>query len=130
MCSMKNTIIALIILFYVVATYNTSYGDSFIDATNASSHLGEVTTVCGKVAQVSHIDKGVILNLTYPYPNQDFSFIIWNSDLPKFSSQYGNLDMLLHRELCGRGEIKLYKRQYEIILYEPSTLKIIKFTEE
>jgi len=86
---------------------------------------GKTITVCSKVADtyVSTSEKKITyLNFEYGYPNQTFSGVIFESDLPKFS--YVPSEFLLGKKVCVTGKVKIYKGRPEIIINSEEQLKI------
>ena len=61
-----------------------------LTARQAKDHVGEVRTVCGKVASTHYASgsKGqpTFLNLDEPYPKEIFTILIWGSDRVKFGT--------------------------------------------
>jgi hypothetical protein len=59
-----------------------------LTAGEAKNHVGEKTTVCGKVVG-THFASGskgqpTLLSFDEPYPKEIFTILIWGSDRPKF----------------------------------------------
>jgi hypothetical protein len=94
-----------------------------ITAAEASSHVGETATVCGKVTGVHYAagSKGrpTFINFDKPYPSQDFTVMIWDEDRP----QFGALEKDTGRELCAHGAITMYRGKPEMILKDPGALQ-------
>jgi hypothetical protein len=94
-----------------------------LTAREAKDHVGEVRTVCGKVASTHYAtgSKGqpTFLDLDEPYPKEIFTILIWGSDRAKFGTpqwKYRN------SQVCVNGKIELYRGIPEIIATEPSQL--------
>jgi hypothetical protein len=94
-----------------------------IAATDASTHVGETVNVCGKVSGVHHATsskgKPTFINFERPYPNQDFTVMIWEEDLPGF----GDLEKEVGRLLCAHGPITMYRGKPEMVLHSPEALQ-------
>jgi hypothetical protein len=94
-----------------------------ITAAEANSHVGETTTVCGKVTGVhtaaASRGKPTFINFDKPYPSQDFTVMIWDDDRPSF----GNLDRYTGRQICAHGVITEYRGKPEMILHSPEALQ-------
>jgi hypothetical protein len=95
-----------------------------LPASEAGTHVGETAEVCGYVASIhkGKGDKPTFLNLGKPYPNQEFSLVIWNGHTPLF----GNIEEVskyLGKQVCAFGIIKRYRGMPEMILNVPSELK-------
>ena len=89
-----------------------------ISASDASKHLGEQGTVCGRLAQThtASASPGVptFIDFERPYPNQPFSAVIWHPDRPSV----GALPRV--GVLCVTGTITDYHGRPEIVLHSRS----------
>jgi hypothetical protein len=89
-----------------------------------AKHIGERATVCGRVASARYVvgAKGgpTLLNLDEPYPRQIFTLVIWEDDRPKF----GEPEKLKDQSVCAMGMIKEFKGKPEIVLRDPTQLKV------
>jgi len=78
---MKKT---LLLVLFLCAGWTLRADD--VPATEAQTHVGENTTVCGKVTGVHYAantaGKPTFINFDKPYPNQDFTVMIWDDDRP------------------------------------------------
>ena len=76
---------------FLVFALNTAAQTSKITAREAKDHIGEVQTVCGKVASTHFASKSkgepTFLNLDEPYPKEVFTILIWGSDRAKFGAR-------------------------------------------
>lgn len=85
--------------------------------------MGETAEVCGLVTGVHQSMRGkgkpTFINLDKPYPNQDFTLMIWADRKEAF----GDLSRLSGKQVCAFGIIKRYRGTLEIILNVPSDLK-------
>lgn len=95
-----------------------------IPAAEAGQHIGEHATVCGVVASSRYLSssrsKPTFLNLGKPYPNEDFTVVIWPDDRPKFGHPE---ETYLHKNICVSGEITPYKGKAQIIARNPSQIR-------
>lgn len=94
-----------------------------ITAREAKDHIGEVQTVCGKVAS-THFAPGskgqpTFLNLDEPYPKEVFTILIWGSDRPKFGAPETKYQ---DANVCVTGKITSYRGKPEVIATEPSQI--------
>jgi len=68
--------------------FELAQNDHQIPASQTGQHVGEMATVCGYVASSRYLStsrsKPTFLNLDKPYPNQDFTVVIWSEDREKF----------------------------------------------
>lgn len=128
-------IAAFAILLVVLASGCTSTGKAVsqpasepsvtgvIDACDAGSYNGKSVTMQGYVAAVSRSAKSntVFMNFGEAYPNNCFTAVIFSSDLDKFPnfSSYDGKNVLL------TGRVQLYQGKPEIILKEPSQIRVV-----
>ena len=98
-----------------------------ITARQGKDHIGEVQTICGKVASARYAPRSkgqpTFLNLDEPYPSQIFTILIWGDDRSKFGSpetQYRDADV------CVTGKITSYRGTLEIVATEPSQVTVGK----
>lgn len=94
-----------------------------VPATEAQTHVGETTTVCGKVTGVHYAGtsrgKPTFINFDKPYPNQDFTVMIWDDERAGF----GNLEKYTGRQVCAHGVITEYRGKPEMVLHNPDALQ-------
>lgn len=97
-----------------------------ITSAQASGHVGERTTVCGKVVGANYASgsKGspTFLNFDKPYPNHPFVVVIWGSDRSNFPSSPEK--HYLNKRLCATGLIETYKGKPQIIAREGHELSL------
>jgi len=78
----KNILLTLTLLT------SLAFGSS-LTSSQASSHIGEYATVCGKVVRGYHAllrdGEPTFLNLGREYPNQQFTIVIWGDDRDQFN---------------------------------------------
>ncbi len=87
----------------------------------AASHVGEVASVEGTVAEVFQSNRGnVFLDFGARYPNQEFSAVIFRHDARKFA----NLRGLGGKRVRITGRITTYRGRPEIILNAPAQLQL------
>jgi hypothetical protein len=94
-----------------------------IAAAEANNHVGETTTVCGKVSGIHTAagskGKPTFINFDKPYPSQDFTVMIWDDERAAF----GNLEKYAGRQVCVYGAITMYRGKPEMILRDPETTR-------
>ncbi|HYM94726.1 MAG TPA: hypothetical protein VET23_11345 [Chitinophagaceae bacterium] len=118
---MKKLFIAVFfsVLFFVARSQDITPED-------AKNYVGKTVTVCGKVKSTyqpnSVNSHPTFIDFGNKYPNAIFTAVIWESDLSKFS--YKPKRKLKHKKICVTGVIKLYKEKPEIIVSNPSQIKI------
>ena len=94
-----------------------------VPASEAQAHTGENTTVCGKVTGVHQATasrgKPTFINFDKPYPNQDFTVMIWDDERAGF----GSLEKYTGRQICAHGVITEYRGKPEMVLHSPDALQ-------
>ena len=91
-----------------------------IPDSQAASHVGQTFTVQGSVSGVHVSAKGtVFLNFGAPYPNQDFTAVIFSYAAPAF----GNVNRFEGKHLAVTGPISMWKGKPEVILRAPAQLR-------
>jgi len=99
-----------------------------ITAAEATNYVGEVKTVCGFVASTKYAKnskgKPTFLNIDKPYPNQIFTILIWDDDRSKFPGEPEKY--YSGKTICVTGQIIVYRGIPEIILRDPSQIRIVK----
>ena len=85
---------------------NTRTSDQ-ISVYEAGSYIGENTTVCGEVNQISQTSKATYMNFGGEYPKHKFSAVMWsNTTMP--ASEGSNI--------CITGLIESYKGMPQIVI--------------
>ena len=124
LASMKSprSLITACFLFSLLA-FSTAAQINKITAAEAKDHVGEVRTVCGKVASTHYASgsKGqpTFLNLDEPYPKEDFTILIWGSDRAKFGAPETKYK---DARVCVTGKITSFRGKPEVIATEPSQI--------
>jgi hypothetical protein len=115
----------LLIPFCLVAlsAWTTSVQADPLAPADAASHVGEVATVCGFVASAKYAPQAIgaptFLDFGKAYPNAVFTALILGDDRTKFGAPETTLG---GKEVCVRGEIRLYRGRPQLILTEPEQL--------
>jgi len=104
-----------------------------ISAQEAKAYVGEIKIVQGEVADADFASgssgKPTFLNLCCPYPEPcRFTALIWGEDRQEFIDCLDGPpeQVLLNREVCVEGLIKIYEGIPEIILTQCDQLTIIQ----
>ena len=89
-----------------------------ISASDASRHVGEQGTVCGRIAEVK-ITTNVrgtptFIDFEKPYPNEMFTAVIWERD----KASVGSVPRV--GVLCVKGTITEYRGRPQIVLHRRS----------
>ncbi len=89
-----------------------------VAAHDAAAHAGEFVEVCGVVADANHARRThgspTYLNFDKPYPDHDFTAIIWGRDRKVFSFDPETLQGVT---ACVRGKVEMYRGKAQIILF-------------
>jgi hypothetical protein len=95
-----------------------------ISAADAIHFVGQVATVCGRVASTKYASDAngqpTFLNLDKPFPNHVFSAVIWGKDRSVFP--YAP-ESLAGRRICVSGTVQLYREKAEIVVSAPDQVK-------
>jgi len=96
-----------------------------IPASAAKDHMNETGTVCGKVVGTRYLDQSpskiTFLNFDKPYPETPFTAIISGADRAKFGEPE---KAYLNKDLCVTGKIVEYNGKPEIVLTDPSQVRV------
>jgi len=80
---------------------------------DAADHIGETTTVCGKVAGANWVfaEPGhpTWLNFGKAYPNQNFNALIWGEQRRAWPLAGKPEVVYLNKTICVTGMIQMYK---------------------
>ena len=114
---MKKAILATLLVITAIGA--TAYADgrsAHLSARQASSHIGEYATVCGKVVSTKHADRSngepTFLNLDRPYPNHIFTIVIWGEDRAAFGKPERTYS---GKRACVKGLISQYRGRAQIV---------------
>ena len=99
--------------------------EDIVRAHQAIEHAGEYAMVCGVVASARYNrdSKGAptYLNFDKPYPDQDFSAIIFGKNRKNFSPEP---ETLTGYKACVYGKVKVYKGKAQIELVKADQLSV------
>lgn len=116
----------LLIMALLVGLVSLAYAQDTISPEDAAKFIGQQKTVCGKVASTHFAAKSkgqpTFVNLDKAYPNQIFTVLIWGSDRGKFEKPPETL--YSGKEICVTGMIQSYQGRPEIVVKEPSQIKL------
>lgn len=104
----------------------TAHSEPTIDSSKAAFYVGKEAMVCGTVFEVKPFSRGTYINMGARYPNQHISFLVWDSELPKFNQRFGGLAVFKGARACGRGLIESYKNTLQIKVSNPQFLRLLK----
>lgn len=114
---MKKFILATLLVIAAIGA--TAYADgrsAHLSTRQASSHIGENATVCGKVVSTKYADRSngepTFLNLDRPYPNHIFTIVIWGEDRAAFGKPERTYS---GKRACVKGLISQYRGRAQIV---------------
>ncbi|MGD0709944.1 MAG: hypothetical protein ABR968_02060 [Bacteroidales bacterium] len=113
----------IIFLLFVLSFSYRGIAQLKIRPDDAKYHIGEKIIVVGKVEQINHSAKATFLNMGGKYPDNTFVGVIFNSDKGSFK----DIDSNTGKEVELSGIIKKYKGKLEIILNDPTQIKVLRF---
>lgn len=92
----------------------------------AASHIGDSVTICGKIFGGKFLDAAknqpTFLNVGAAYPKQLLTIVIWGNTRKLFS--YKPEEALNNKTVCVTGRIETFKDKPQIVVTNPSQLKI------
>ena len=89
-----------------------------LSTTEASRHVGEKTTLCGRIVQIRETDKVTYLNFDKAYPNSTVTAVIWN----EYAKNFSGVNQKINRTVCIEGEISSYRGKPQITLRDRAQL--------
>lgn len=122
--NMKNASLVAGVLTYLSIV--TAHAEPAIDSSKAPFYVGQEAMVCGTVYEVKPFSKGTYINMGARYPNQHISFLVWDSDQPKFNARFGGLSVFQGAQACARGLIENHKNTLQIKVSNPQFLRLMK----
>jgi hypothetical protein len=91
----------------------------------ALKHVGERARICGHVSSAKYAQSvrgaPTFLNFGRPYPNQDFTAVVWGTARPRFSSPP---ETLKGQEICVSGIVSTYKDKAQIEVSDPGQIQL------
>jgi DNA/RNA endonuclease YhcR with UshA esterase domain len=122
---MHKRIAAFSILALVLLATSLAHAQKTLTAAEPKDHVGERTTVCGKVVSTRWAESSrggpTFLNLDQPYPNQVFTLVIWGNDRSKFDNPETTYR---GKHICVTGKISPFKGVPEVVANEPAQIKV------
>lgn len=92
-------------------------------AHQAAEHIGEVAQVCGVIAGSRYAQnvrgRPTYLNFDEPYPDNDFTVIVWGRNRNNFPSPP---ELLLDHKACVTGRIESYQGKPQIEAQRPEQI--------
>lgn len=106
--------VSKLLALFLFAVFIASIDPQSISTADATSHIGQEATVCGKVAseRTATSSKGAptFINLDAPYPKQIFTILIWGEDRPDVGTLPSEGSWA-----CATGMIQDYRGTPEIV---------------
>ncbi len=115
-----TTLTVLTSLFLSTAPYCATT----IDSKDALFHEGQDVIACGVVKELTRFKRGFYLNMDDRFPKQSLTLIVWEDDIASFQQKHGSLELLVNKEVCGKGTITSYKGRSQISLYNSYSLQV------
>ena len=114
----------LLIMGSLVCLISLACSQDTITPEDAAKFIGQQKTVCGMVASAHYDAKSecTLLNLDKPSPNYVFTAYIGGSDRGKFEKPPEEL--YYGKAICVTGMIELYQGRPEIIVKDPSQIRV------
>jgi len=120
---MKSLTIAT--LFLLLSSMLHAQPDDMVRAHEAIEHTGEYAMVCGVIASATYLkdSKGAptYLNFDKPWPDHDFSAIIFGKNRKNFKLQP---ETLTGYKACVYGKVRIYKGKAQIELVKQDQLSV------
>ena len=116
---------ALLSIWLIVTAATAMAQGARISAREAKNHVGEKTTVCGKVVGIHFVSSGkgqpTFIHFEEDYPNQVFTLVIWGADRAKFGRPE---EIYRDKELCVTGKIEVFMHIPQIVATDPAQVRI------
>jgi DNA/RNA endonuclease YhcR with UshA esterase domain len=123
MISFKPVRRAALLLSWILAAQLGCSHSEHITHAQAAAHVAQSVAVEGVVASVHTSRKGhTYLNFGAPYPNQDFTAMVYASN----GSSFNDLDALEGKKVQVTGVVRLYEGKPEVVLDAPAQLKVLE----
>jgi hypothetical protein len=92
--------------------------------TDAINHVGQKAEVCGVVSSAKYAPKvrgaPTFLNIGAPYPNEDFTAVVWGTTRARFPSPP---ETLQGTRVCVSGVISVYRGKPQIEVADPAQIR-------
>ncbi len=106
--------LAVAAVAYIVYVHKTLY------------HPASRDTISGVVASTHYVESGngqpTFLNLGKPYPDQDWTVVIWGRDRGNFPQPPEKF--YLHKNITATGEATRYRNKSQLTVHEPSQIVV------
>ncbi|MBV7299358.1 hypothetical protein KU854_15940 [Enterovibrio sp. NIFS-20-8] len=95
-----------------------------IASKDAAFHEDQDVIACGELKQITRFKRGFYLNLDDKYPHQSLTLVVWEDDMAGFRQEHGKFDVMLDKQVCGKGTVTQYKGRSQMSLYNAFSFKI------
>ena len=120
---MKTTKIACLSLL-ALASSAIAQAPDMVLAKDAINHVGDYAMVCGVIAAADYRQdiRGTptYLNFTKPYPNAEFTVVIWGRERDNFEDVV--LQDLDGYKACAYGKVETYRGRPQMTISQPEQL--------
>lgn len=124
--------IPLLAALLAAGVWNETAATDQISASEASHHVSEERTVCGRVASAIYAARSrgqpTFLNLDEPYPRHIFTIVVWGSDRPQF--QEPPEGAFRDKNICVTGLINTYRDKPQVVVRQPARIGVQDATAE
>lgn len=118
----------LVLTLALIFHFHSLAQDVSIKPEEALQYVGHVKTVCGRVASAHYAASSrgqpTFLNLNKPYPHHVFTVVIWGRDRSKFPTPPESA--FRNKDICVTGLITEYQGVPQIVVNEPSQIRVVK----
>jgi len=113
------------IIFILLCTGVQAQPTDMVRAHEAIEHRGDYAMVCGVIATASYLKDSrggpTYLNFDKPYPEHDFSAILFHKNRKNFEIKP---ETLAGYKACVYGKVKIYKGKAQIELVKENQLSV------
>lgn len=112
----------------LLATSLSSWAQKEIKLEEVNSHIGDSVTVKGKIHGIRYLQSAkntpTFINVGGAYPNQLLTIVIWG-DVRKKLNYAPEEEKYAHGMAVVSGKVELYKEKPQIVITDPSQLRIL-----
>lgn len=114
----------LVFFLAICCLGGSALGQTVIKPAEASKHVGEKVSVCGKIYGGRFFENGknqpTLLNMGDKFPNNPLTVVIYGEMRTKLG--YKPEEKFLDKELCLIGTVTLYKEKPQIVIEEATQI--------
>jgi len=116
--------LALVVAGLIASTAGWAAAADSLSPAEAIGHVGQRARVCGDVVSARYASgadgQPTFLNFGRPYPNQDFTAVIWGRARPAFPYVP---ESLRGQMVCVHGLVTTYRGTAQIVVSDPSQIE-------